>query len=206
VTRKIRHRRSIRLPHYDYTQPGAYFVTVCTKDREHLFGKIVNGTMLLNRIGDIVQQIWEELPGRFPNIALDLFIVMPNHFHGIIIISNAVNDNTVGAGFPRPKHTDPNPGNVPTLGAGTGGAAIGGAGTAPLQGYKPSLGQMVAFFKYGSAKHINEYRKTPAAAVWQRNYYEHIIRSESKLNQMRQYILDNPAYWNLDENNPANLI
>ncbi len=168
-------RKSIRLQDYDYSQPGVYFVTVCTKDRKCLFGTIQNGEMKLNNMGDTIMDAWINLPRRFSNIEMDYFVIMPNHIHGIIRI--------VGAGLPRP--AQPN--------------ASSGAETAPLP--YATLGQMIAFFKYASTKQINALRQMPGRSMWQRNYYEHIIRSESKLNQIRQYILGNPTQWDQDENN-----
>ncbi len=81
-----RKRKSIRLKEFDYSQPGAYFVTICTRDREHIFGEIVDGEMRLNANGQIVEECWETLPSHYPNMELDAFIVMPNHVHGIIVI------------------------------------------------------------------------------------------------------------------------
>ncbi len=86
----IHHRRSIRLKEYDYSSAGAYFVTICAHGRECLFGQIVNDKMQLNNAGEMLENVWLELPGRFPNMALDSFVVMPNHFHGIVIVTDAV--------------------------------------------------------------------------------------------------------------------
>ena len=178
------HRRSIRLPNYDYTQPRAYFVTVCTKNRKHLFGKIVDGAVVLNYAGGIVGQVWGELPKRFPNIELDAFVVMPNHFHGIIIITNRVGMN-VGAIHELPLHETP-------LGRRT-------------NRRRMLLPKIVGYFKMNIAKKINILHNTPGVPIWQRNYYEHVIRSD-KINQTRQYIMDNPANWDQDENNPKCLL
>jgi hypothetical protein len=96
-TPKIPGRRSIRLKDYDYTQPGGYFITVCTQDRECLLGEVREGEMIPNRLGKIVLHVWDELPIHYPNVELDTFCVMPNHFHGIIILTER-QDNSVGAG------------------------------------------------------------------------------------------------------------
>lgn len=93
-----RNRRSIRLKEYNYAHPGAYFVTVCTRDRECLFGEIADGQMVLNDAGRMVQIVWDEIRTHFNRVELDQSIIMPNHIHGIIIL----NSETVGAGFPRP--------------------------------------------------------------------------------------------------------
>jgi REP element-mobilizing transposase RayT len=163
------HRRSIRLKGYDYSQPGGYFITIVTRDRACLFGEVVDGEMRLNDVGHMVHQQWADLPNRFPNIDLDAFIVMPNHIHGVIVITDAP---TVGAGSPRPYTS------------------------------RATLGQVVAYFKYQSTKRINAAGGTPGVRLWQRNYYEHIIRSEDSLNRIRQYIADNPARWAFDRENP----
>ena len=194
-------RRSIRLPYYDYSNPGMYFVTICSFGRECLFGNIINGQMQLNNTGEILQKIWHELPERFPNIELDQWVIMPNHVHGIIhILDNPVR----GAGSPRPcgpgpcgfhrPCTDKLKNSIP-LDIQT----TAGAGTAPL---RVTLGQMIAYFKYKSTKRINLLRQTPAVPVWHRNYYEHVIRNEKSLNEIREYILNNTMNWTMDENHP----
>jgi len=171
------HRRSVRLRGYDYSQAGAYFVTICTPDRACLFGDVADGVMRLNDAGRVVERCWHEIPIHFPHVELDEFVIMPNHVHGVIVI--------VGAGSPRP---------YVASGAGT----ITGAETAPL---RATLGQMVAYFKYQSTKHINIMRGTPGIPVWQRNYYEHIIRDDESLNRIREYIINNPMQWALDREN-----
>ncbi len=187
------HRRSIRLKGYDYTQAGAYFVTVCTRDRVCLFGEVMAGEMSLNGYGERVAQWWHDIPRHFPHADIDAFVVMPNHVHGIVII-----DDPVGAGSPRPYiHPDPcNPLGVD--------GRPWAMETTPLRwGHRrPTLGQVVAYFKIQSAKQINASRQTPVAPVWQRNYYEHVIRNEESLNRVRRYILDNPERWAFDRENP----
>ena len=93
----IHHRRSIRLKGYDYSQNGAYFVTICVQNRECLFGKIKNGEMILNDAGKMTEKYWKEIPGHFPNVILDAFVIMPNHTHGILIIDNGVRVPLVGS-------------------------------------------------------------------------------------------------------------
>ena len=183
----IHHRRSIRLRGYDYARAGAYFVTICAQGRECLFGEITDGKMQVNGYGEIVASWWEDVPRHFPAVELDAAIVMPNHFHGIIMIAEPV-----GAGSPRPAPRPVTGGNTKT-----------GAVTAPLRG-RPTLGQIVAYFKYLSTKHINISRGTPGVRIWQRNYYEHIIRNEADLCRIREYIANNPLKWELDQLHPAN--
>lgn len=186
----IHHRRSVRLKDYDYSRVGAYFVTVCAWQRECLFGEVVDGAMRLNEYGRVVQACWDDLPDHYPHIELDTFAIMPNHIHGIIVLTDTQN---VGAGSPRPE-TDSPMETVPQE---------KGRGTLPLQ--KHTFGQIMGYFKYQSTKHINKIRDNPGCPVWQRNYYEHVIRNEDELTRARQYIVNNPLKWELDEENPANI-
>lgn len=163
------HRRSIRLKGYDYTRAGAYFITICTRNREYLFGEIINNEMRLNEFGQIVQSTWFDLVNHVDDIELGEFVVMPNHMHGIIII--------VGAGS-EPAPTEPAPMNA-----------------IPKQ---TPLFEIVRQLKTFSARRINLARNTQGESVWQRNYFEHIIRDEKSYLKISQYIFDNPARWKLD--------
>ena len=165
-------RKPTRLKSYDYTQDGYYYVTLCTQDRVEWFGMIEDGKMILNGYGKIVSICWNDLPNHYANVKLDEYIIMPNHFHGIITI--------VGAGSPRP-------------------APVTGAETAPLR----TLGQVVAYFKYQSTKQMNVLRRTPGLQIWQRNYYERVIRDKTELHNARQYIQNNPSQWATDPENLA---
>jgi len=178
---KIHHRRSIRLKGYDYSEVGAYFVTIVTQGRVALFGEVVNGEMRLNRYGEIVQKWWDDIPRHFPNVETGAFIVMPNHVHGIIMIG----DDRRGT-VPVPQED---------------GTTQKGGETPPLQ--KPTLGQIVAYFKYQSTKEINAIEGGPVTKLWQRNYYEHIIRNQHDLELTWLYIESNPAQWETDDENPA---
>lgn len=172
------HRRSIRLKGYDYTQPGAYFITICTQDRAHLFGEVVDREMRLNDAGRIVREEWFKTAQLRPYVRLDEneFVVMPNHVHGIIWI---VDD--VGATRRVAPTTD----------------------AAPHGPKSGSIGAIIGQFKSAATKSINALRGIPGAPGWQRNYYEHIIRDEDALNRIRAYILTNPLRWALDRENPA---
>ena len=177
----VDHRRSIRLPHYDYANAGAYFVTICTHNRASLFGSIVDGQMQLNSIGRIVEE--ESLRSSVirDEIELDAFVIMPNHFHGIVFIKNDRQSNaTVGATGRSPLHH-------------------GKISRGPA---KKSLGALMAGFKSSATKLINRMRNTPCTPVWQRNYYEHVIRNENDLDEIRQYINNNPANLAEDKYNP----
>ena len=170
------HRRSVRLPTYDYTQPGAYFVTVCTYGRECLFGEVADGAMVLSESGRIVQEEWEQTHIVRPYVQLDAFVVMPNHLHGILIIMN-VNTGTAA----------PCPYKKRDFGR-------------PIMGVLPTI---IRSLKSITSRRINELRKTPGFPVWQRNYYEHIIRNDHALENIRDYIVMNPMRWHLDQENPA---
>ncbi len=172
------HRQSIRLPGYDYAQSGMYFVTACTEGRECLFGKVVQGKMIVNQIGQIVEGEWLRTPDIRPFVVLDEFIVMPNHLHGIIVF------------------TDP------------GARPARAHSCAPLQHGRlrrqpRSLGSFVAGFKSATTTRINDLHGTPSVPLWQRGYYEHVIRDEDELQHIREYILTNPLRWELDRENPA---
>lgn len=169
-----RHRRSIRLKTYDYTQAGAYFVTVCTQDRACLFGDVVDGEMRLHVAGQIVHDEWTRSANMRPRITLDTFAVMPNHIHGIIVLRDSL--GTLQRAPTTERFGRPTSDSIPTI---------------------------IRLFKSVTTKRINELRSTPAAPVWQRNYHEHIIRNEESLTRIRQYIADNPAQWESDRENPV---
>jgi len=170
---KKHHRRSIRLPGHDYAQAGAYFVTICTDDRQCLFGRVDNAEMRLNHLGQIADECWRMIPAHFGNVELDAFVIMPNHVHGIIVIT----DVGVGATHASPLRT--------------------------RNGPKPrSIGAIIGSYKSGVSKRINEIRATPGPTIWQRDYYEHIIRNDASLDRIRLYIMNNPASWMLDRENP----
>ena len=187
---KIHHRRSIRLPNYDYTQAGAYYITIVTYNRELLFGEVVNGEMKLSNLGQIAQREWERLPKRFKQIELGAFVVMPDHVHGIIII----HDNRRGtADFL--KHADPQiPRRAPTPDVATT-ERFG----KPVSGSIPTI---IRSYKAAVALRINYARPGDSTPVWQRNYYEHVIRNEQDMQAKWDYIESNPIMWDDDNENP----
>ena len=163
------HRQSVRLRGYNYAQPGAYFVTLCTQNHKCLFGQVIEGEMRLSDAGRMVQKWWLELAHKFARVESDANIVMPNHFHGIILI-------------------------VARVGADLGVRPHG-------------LSHIVRWFKTMTTnKYIRGVREQGWPAfrekLWQRNYYERIIRDEEELNGFRQYIVDNPMQWEMDQENP----
>jgi putative transposase len=168
-----RRRKRLRLADYDYSEPGAYFVTICVKDRGRLLGDVSDGVMRLNRSGETVQDCWNDHAKNPSAIGLDAFVVMPNHVHGIIVIV----DQPVGS-----IHES----------------------TLPKTAAKRRamlLPKIIGRFKMNSSKRINELRGTAGAPVWQRNYFEHIIRNDKSLYRIREYIAANPQRWQSDQEN-----
>jgi REP-associated tyrosine transposase len=182
----IHHRRSIRLRDYDYSQGGAYFVTICAWQRECLFGEIVAGEMQLNETGRIICAAWNDLPNHYKYVELDEFVAMPNHVHGIIVLSDV---NHVGAGFKPAQLT-----NAETR------AGLKPAPTSKRHG----LSEIIRGFKTFSSRRVNELRQNPGCPVWQRNYYERVFRNGNELARAREYIVNNPLKWELDKENPIN--
>jgi putative transposase len=178
------HRRSIRLQGYDYSQAGAYFVTMCTQNRELLF--------VADEVVDMIQRWWNKLPEKFPGVETDAFVIMPNHSHGIIV--------TVGVN-PRV-----DPGQTREYGQTHGSAPTNPAPTNDA----PTLGTIIQWFKTMTTNEyirgVKELNWPPfPGKLWQRNYYEHIIRNDRELNAIRQYIIDNPAKWAQDRDNPIHI-
>ncbi len=285
---QIHHRRSIRLKGYDYSQAGAYFITICCQDRLRRFGNIVDGEMILNEFGQIAFDEWVKLPERFANMELDVFVVMPNHFHGIVVLnnvgvgtiragvnpaptigSNDTTENNVGVGL-APAQNDNAEGNVEAgvnqnndtnkirtgvsgagvreagaretdvreAGAsaagvrgtgvrGTGaspadvrgagvreagaspadvrGAGVRGAGASPAptgnDGMTGTIGDIVGAYKSlvaNACLDIYKSRNETMGKLWQRNYYEHIIRNEKSFLSISEYIINNPGNWEND--------
>jgi len=176
--KEIQPRRlnSLRHPDANYSEIGAYFITLCTRRREHVFGDIYNNQMRCNNFGFIIWKIWKTLPLRYPEISIDSAIVMPDHFHGIIIINTMVGE----------VHEPPLP-NQPLLQPHPQPCRIT---TIPL---------VVGYFKMNAAKQINLMRKTQGTPVWQRNYYDKIIQSDEDYGAISEYILTNPFRWGLDK-------
>lgn len=207
----IHHRHSIRLKDYDYSRNGAYFVTICVWQRECMFGGIVNDEMVLNDMGRIVVGEWEKTSKMRSNVELDVFSVMPNHFHAIFLIR----DN-VGAHVDRAHISAPLPGQKTNVGAYCMRPESAAMATmlqandnrahvsAPLRRQSGSIGSVFAGFKSATTKQINIFRNNPGCPVWQKNYYERVIRNEDELTRAREYIVNNPMKWELDKENPVN--
>ncbi len=167
----------MRLRGWDYTSDGAYFVTVCSQHRVCLFGEICGVTMQINDLGLVVAETWQWLTSQYAYVALDKWCVMPNHLHGLLIIT--------GRGGSRA---------APTTGG------IGAAAGEHVERGKP-IGQLIGAFKTVSTKRVNTLRGTRGEMLWQRNYWEHIVRDDAEMDDLRAYIRNNPAQWAIDSLN-----
>jgi REP element-mobilizing transposase RayT len=168
-------RRSTRIPGFDYTTPGVYFITICTRRRRCIFGDVIDAEMQLSRIGEIVLATWNELPAHFDNVETDAFTILPNHVHGNIALRRGTACR------------------APTL---TTGERFG----KPVVGSIPTI---VRSFKSAVTKRINEMTGTPGGKLWQRGYDEHIVRGTQELDRIRRYIENNPRNWYRDVENPC---
>ena len=192
------HRRSIRLKGYDYSAAGAYFITICAFQRQCLFGQVVNGEIQLNEFGQMVAEEWLHSKEIRQEIDFDAWVIMPNHLHGIVLIESI---DPVGANGCLPSEFDGEGANhhLPS--------------SSPLR-HDPhrlvppmrprSLASFIAGFKSATTKRINTLRNAAGTPVWQRNYYDHIIRNERSLQHMRHYIKNNPLTWADDQLHPCN--
>ena len=171
--------RSARHPDWDYSQDGYYFVTICTKNREEFFGKIINEEIQLSEIGKIVWKFWREIPKHFPFVKLDESIVMPNHVHGILIIENPV-ETRHGVSLQQPQNKN--------------------QFSRPITG---SVSVIVNHFKGSVTRWCRKNNRN--YFQWQSRFYDHIIRNNLSLNRIREYIRINPERWEEDCNNPKNI-
>jgi len=188
---KKHQRKSIRLSEYDYSIPNWYYITLCTHERRNLFGNIKNGKMILNEFGNVVEEEWIRTKEIRKYVDLDYYVIMPNHLHGIIIIEQSNDD--VGAAHELGRGEL----NSPTL------DNTGRMQYAPtndkFKSPSHTLGAIVRGFKSSLIKRLRELSGNPELKIWQRNYYEHIIRNELDLQNIRQYITLNPLKWENDE-------
>lgn len=180
------YRKSTRLEGYDYSQNGAYFLTLCCQNRRSWFGKIFEGEMQLNRCGEVVFEEWNKTATIRHEVLLDEFVVMPNHFHAILVLTNNSAAATVGATW----QVAPTKNATPHYDARPKGPKAG------------SVGAIVAQFKRTTTIRINQGMSSSGEQIWQRNFHDHIIRNENDLNTKRDYIINNPAKWADDSENP----
>ena len=174
------HRRSVRIAGYDYSQSGMYFVTVCAADRACMFGEVVGGGVRLNDAGRIVEDEWAKTAQMRPRVLLDQFVVMPNHIHGIVVLMDSRGTLQRAPTGDRPIRT------IERFGKPT----------------RDSIPTIIRLFKAATTKRISIQQGTPGVTVWQRNYYEHIIRDGKSLDRIRRYIAENPVRWAFDRENP----
>jgi len=166
-------RRSIRLKEYDYSRTGAYFLTICTYRRQCLLGTMVDGRVILSSIGKIVVEEWLRSAEVRKEIELDAFVIMPNHLHAIVAIHRGERQ------------------------------IVSECLEAERRAMKAkTIGSFVSRFKAAATVRANELHGTPGKSIWQRNYYEHVIRSEKEQNRIREYIVNNPLRWQIDRENP----
>lgn len=178
---EIHHRRSIRLKGYEYSRNGAYFVTMCIQNRECLLGKIIDKKILLSDAGIMAGSVWEEIPRSYPGVVIDIYQIMPNHVHAIILLGEGLCACPSSEGQPR--------GVAPTL----------------------SLPDIIHRFKVMTTKtYMDGVAKTIwipfNKKLWQRNYYEHVIRNDGDYDRIYEYVINNPSNWDEDENNPGKMI
>ncbi|OGJ53845.1 hypothetical protein A2880_02985 [Candidatus Peribacteria bacterium RIFCSPHIGHO2_01_FULL_49_38] len=193
------HRQSVRMKDFDYAMDVRWFVTVCTHERRCTLGEIAEGEEMpevkLSEVGKIVEECWLEIPDHFSNVMLDEFVIMPNHIHGLleIIDTSHISDT-------------PDDNNPATNGRGVACYAPTGSEErfSAISSKPQSLGTIIRSFKSAVTKRINELHGKSDEPFWQRNFYEHGIRSDKSLEKIQNYIRENPLMWNEDEDNPAN--
>jgi REP element-mobilizing transposase RayT len=192
--------RNHRLRSFDYRQAAGYFFTICTNDRDPVLGEVKDGIVFLSYAGAAVLDIWEELESRFPTILTDVFVVMPNHVHGIIFLGAVVEeDGRDGGENGRASPTATEKRASPQIGVAAG---LDLPSPQPPTNASPRLGDVIGALKSLSAHRGNKILGRSGTPFWQRNYYEHIIRSDVALDRIRQYIANNPVNWAQDEENP----
>ena len=191
-------RKNTRLKNYDYSSDGCYFITICTKDKQKLFGQIIDEQMKLSVLGRMVNDLWLEIPGRYFNVRLDEFVVMPNHIHGIVVI-----DAPCRAGS-SPAPTNDNNKNIvgSTLVADR--RVTSTVGSALVADRRVTLGEIIGSFKSLCCFSWRQYLKNNnlgyLGKIWQCRYYDHVIRDEQGYWKIINYIYNNPTDWLKDEN------
>jgi len=223
-------RKSLRLKGYDYSQPGAYFITICTENKVCYLGNVVDGMTISYPISDVIREIWQEIPEKFRGVDLDAFIIMPNHVHGIVVIKKECrdmiqqacrdNNENIREGLIRQirvkdyiEDLEASFINQVPINNFTKKNKVGLINQAPTRNHAPAkpknwylmryskqtVGKIIRYFKAKTAKIVHD-RFFPSFQ-WQRNYYEHSVRSSRELDSIREYIINNPLKWALDREN-----
>lgn len=174
---KCKGRKSTRLQLYDYSTPGYYFITICVQNHACLFGEILDGKMHQNELGTILNKEWRESLSSYPNIKADQWVVMPNHFHGLIQILDFLPRNK---GYVNTGHLSVN------------------------ERRKMLIPKVIGKFKMHTSKSINQVFNQKGRSLWMRGYWDRVVRNEAELEKIRQYIVNNPLRWELDKLNPKN--
>jgi len=187
---KIHHRRSIRLQGYDYSREGLYFITLCCQHRKHLFGTISNGKMTLSPAGEIVKEEWEKTPRLRPNTKLHPYIIMPNHFHAILEIIFPAQSQS------RESQSEKKESNLKEEENSQSGESQFGSKKSNLKGEKNS--QSTGELQFAPTEFAPTTNFSPKDKIWQRDYYEHIIRNKKSYHRISKYIQNNPAQWEKD--------
>ena len=182
----MKKRKPLRLKNYDYSQPGSYFISLCSYEKKCIFGEVCENQMILNQLGKIVEFTWRDLPNHVSGITLDAFVIMPNHIHGIITIVDRT--PPVGGGSLCGNNLKGSNEPPPTL-----------SGRPAMVIKQKPLSEIVRQFKTYSAQRINRFRGTKYTHVWQRDYFEHVIRNEIAYQKVVGYIQSNPLKWKLDK-------
>jgi REP element-mobilizing transposase RayT len=185
------HRRSIRLAEYDYAGTGAHFVTLCARERACLFGDVVAGEIRLSPVGRVVEEEWWRTGVVRPAVTMDVFVVMPNHLHGIIVIDDKRVGNAGAGDCDTVSRTRATHRVAPTTG--------------PVGPARGSVGAIIAQFKAVTTKRVNARDGEFVGPLWQRNYYERVIRNDEELERIRWYICENSANWERDSEHPSRL-
>ena len=192
-------QKRYRLPDFNYSQAGGYFVTICAKNKETYFGDIFNGHMELSKVGEIAQKIWLEIPNSFENVMIDEYVIMPNHIHGIIMITNNNRRNLIYQIQKNHQIQNKDKNLINQIPA----DFKSGIKKNPMAIKEITLGKIIRWFK-GRVK-FETNRNGFEHFAWQSRYYDRVIRNEKELTDIRQYIIDNPLKWEIDRNNPENL-
>jgi REP element-mobilizing transposase RayT len=191
------HRKSIRLKGYDYSQAGLYFITICAQDRLCLFGNIENGEMTLNDAGSIANECWLNIPKHFPNVVLHEHIVMPNHVHGIIELVGANHHSPVNHAHDNGAKNVSHDNGAKNVSHDNGAKNVshdnGAKNVSPLRSPSKTIGSIVRGYKIGVTKWFRSNENMEN--IWQRNYWEHIIRDEQSYHRIVKYIINNPKNW-----------